>query len=482
MKYKVIIYLIITLLISRISLYAQDDTESITSIEQAVNIIKSDNKILKTKALRYLTENKADKKLVNQMKAIVNIDDPNIIVRKNAYMLLANINEEYSINIMKSQILKEDDKELLLLLNDNYNKTLLLSGNKDMQSEALKYFATRKTQETLSNLNLYIATENIAPENSIAANNIIESIERREKYINIFQNLFSGLSLGSILILVALGLSIIYGLAGVINMSHGEFLMIGAYTTYCIQELFISYFPETWFDAYFFVSLPISFVTAGLVGLILERLIIRQLYSRPLESLLATLGVSLILIQIARNIFGDLTSVKAPTLLNGGVSLVEGFVLPYNRLFIIGLTILVILVMYFTFQRTRLGVKIRAVTPNRNMSACVGISTKKIDTMTFFIGSGIAVVAGCALTLIGNVVPNMGQTYIVDSFLVVVTGGVGKLVGCISSGLGIGTLSKVFEIFFETIYGKVLMLAIIILFRQYKPKGLFPDKGRIGND
>ena len=292
MKYKVIIYLIITLLISRISLYAQDDTESITSIEQAVNIIKSDNKILKTKALRYLTENKADKKLVNQMKAIVNIDDPNIIVRKNAYMLLANINEEYSINIMKSQILKEDDKELLLLLNDNYNKTLLLSGNKDMQSEALKYFATRKTQETLSNLNLYIATENIAPENSIAANNIIESIERREKYINIFQNLFSGLSLGSILILVALGLSIIYGLAGVINMSHGEFLMIGAYTTYCIQELFISYFPETWFDAYFFVSLPISFVTAGLVGLILERLIIRHLYSRPLESLLATLGVS----------------------------------------------------------------------------------------------------------------------------------------------------------------------------------------------
>ena len=246
--------------------------------------------------------------------------------------------------------------------------------------------------------------------------------------------------------------------------------------------MFIAFLPEEWFDAYFFAALPISFIVAGLAGLVIERLVIRHLYSRPLESLLATLGISLILIQIARNIFGDLTAVKSPAILSGGITLFDGFVLPYNRLFIIGLTIVVILAMYFIFQRTRLGIKIRAVTQNRNMSACVGISTKTIDAATFFVGSGIAGVAGCALTLVGNVVPNMGQTYIVDSFLVVVTGGVGKLVGCITSGLGIGTLSKVFEIFFETIYGKVLMLALIIFFLQYKPKGLFPDKGRIGDD
>jgi urea transport system permease protein len=300
--------------------------------------------------------------------------------------------------------------------------------------------------------------------------------------IDICQNIFSGISLGSILILVALGLSVIYGLAGIINMSHGEFIMIGAYTTYCMQQMFTTYLPQAWFDLSFYFSLPAAFVAASLFGLLIESLIIRHLYNRPLESLLATWGVSLILIQLTRTIFGDLTSVKSPALLMGGIEVAEGFILPYNRLFIILFSVVVFLLVYLVFQKTSLGVKIRAVTQNRNMSACVGISTKQIDRITFMLGSGLAGIAGWAITLIGNIVPNMGQTYIVDSFLVVVTGGVGKLLGCVASGLSIGIFSKIFEIGFEAVYGKVLILVLIIVFLQYKPKGLFPDKGRIGDD
>jgi urea transport system permease protein len=311
----------------------------------------------------------------------------------------------------------------------------------------------------------------------LSANNVSGSV-----FVGIAQNIFSGVSLGSILILVALGLSIIYGLAGIINMSHGEFIMIGAYTTYCMQQLFIIYLPQAWFDLAFFVSLPVSFLVASMMGLLIERLVIRHLYSRPLESLLATWGISLILIQLARNIFGDLTSVKAPAALSGGFEITEGLILTYNRLFIIALSTVIFVLVYLLFQKTRLGIKIRAVTQNRNMSACVGISTKRIDMITFMIGSGLAGIAGCAITLIGNIVPNMGQTYIVDSFLVVVTGGVGKLAGCVTSGLGIGIFSKILEISFEAVYGKVLILVLIIIFLQYKPKGLFPDKGRIGDD
>ena len=481
MQYRLII-LMLLLSIFSFGAKAQDAVaaDTIADVEQAVELIITDSPKA-DEALKYLTTNKADRKLVGQMKAIINMKDEDPVVRKSAYILLSGINEAYVSEILKKQIEKETDKTLLPVLEDGYNKQLLVRGETAEQAEALAYFENRLNSETAAIISTYLesATDESNKEAAIA---LAAKIKKKETFINVLQNMFGGISLGSILILVALGLSIIYGLAGVINMSHGEFLMIGAYTTFCIQEMFIAFLPEEWFDAYFFAALPISFIVAGLAGLVIERLVIRHLYSRPLESLLATLGISLILIQIARNIFGDLTAVKSPAILSGGITLFDGFVLPYNRLFIIGLTIVVILAMYFIFQRTRLGIKIRAVTQNRNMSACVGISTKTIDAATFFVGSGIAGVAGCALTLVGNVVPNMGQTYIVDSFLVVVTGGVGKLVGCITSGLGIGTLSKVFEIFFETIYGKVLMLALIIFFLQYKPKGLFPDKGRIGDD
>jgi urea transport system permease protein len=304
----------------------------------------------------------------------------------------------------------------------------------------------------------------------------IKELNSKNDTLSVIQNLFSGLSLGSILIMVALGLSIIYGLAGIINMAHGEFLMIGAYTTFIIQSLL----PKG--DLFFWISLPVSFLVAGAFGFIIERLIIRYLYSRPLESLLATWGVSLVLIQLARTLFGDLTAVRTPAALSGGWEITSHLVLPYNRLFIIGLCVFMICITYYVLYKSRLGLRVRAVTQNRNMSSCLGIETSKVDAITFFLGSGLAGTAGCAMTLIGNVVPDMGQTYIVDSFLVVVTGGVGNIAGTILSGFGIGFMFKILESFFEAVYGKVLILGIIILFLQFKPKGLFPDKGRIAED
>ena len=307
-------------------------------------------------------------------------------------------------------------------------------------------------------------------------------LDQHYLWLQRIQNAFSGLSLGSILILVSLGLAIVYGLAGIINMAHGEFLMIGAYTTYSVQILFNNILHVQDGNWFFITALPASFLVAGAAGLLLERLVIRHLYSKPLESLLATWGVSLILIQTARTLFGDLTAVRLPPMLSGGWAISPHLVLPYSRLFIIGLTILVVSGLYLVLSRTRLGLQIRAVTQNRSMSACLGINTRRVDAMTFFIGSGLAGLAGCAMTLIGNVVPDMGQTYIVDSFLVVVTGGVGKLAGTIVAGLGIGFFSKVLEAFFEAVYGKVLILLLIMLFLQFKPKGLFPDKGRMADD
>ena len=303
-----------------------------------------------------------------------------------------------------------------------------------------------------------------------------------ETWLDWIQNAFSGLSLASILILVSLGLAIVYGLAGIINMAHGEFLMIGAYTTYSIDQFFTNTLHIQNGNAFFIAALPASFIVAGAAGLLLERLVIRKLYSKPLESLLATWGISLILIQTARTLFGDLTAVKLPPMLSGGWTIAPDLVLPYNRIFVIALTILVVAALYLTLQRTRLGLRIRAAPQNRGMSACVGLNTRKVDAATFFIGSGLAGLAGCAMTLIGSVVPDMGQTYIVDSFLVVVTGGVGKLAGTILAGLGIGFFSKILEAFFEAVYGKVLILLLIMLFLQFKPKGLFPEKGRMAEN
>ena len=307
----------------------------------------------------------------------------------------------------------------------------------------------------------------------------LQVIGKWESMMNFVQTLFFGLSLGSILILMALGLAIIYGLLGIINMAHGEFMMIGAYTAFLVQQLFTRYVPADFADFYFICSFPAAFVAAGLFGLLAEFAIIRHLYKRPLESLLATWGLSLLMIQSARLIFGNNRAVNAPEFLRGGFEVFPEVVFAYNRLFIVGVTAATVFGMFMLFYRTGLGMRIRAVTQNRNMSACLGIPTRKIDSLAFFIGTGIAGIAGCALTLIGNIVPDMGQNYIVDSFLVVVTGGVGKLAGTVISGFGLGFATKLAEPLLEAVFAKVFILVLVILFLQVRPTGLFPAKGRL---
>jgi urea transport system permease protein len=287
------------------------------------------------------------------------------------------------------------------------------------------------------------------------------------------------LSLGSVLLLAALGLAITFGLMGVINMAHGEMLMLGAYVTYVVQLGFQRYAPAQ-FDWYVAAALPTAFVVCAAVGMGIERGVLRFLYGRPLETLLATWGVSLGLIQTVRLLFGaQNVAVPAPSWLSGGVSVMQGIVLPYNRLAIVVFGALVLLFVWLVLTRTRLGLDVRAVTQNRSMAACMGIRTAHVDMWTFGIGSGVAGLGGVALSQIGNVGPELGQGYIVDSFMVVVLGGVGKLAGTVAGAFGLGIINKLLEPLSGAVLGKIIVLALIILFIQERPQGIFALKGRM---
>jgi urea transport system permease protein len=278
--------------------------------------------------------------------------------------------------------------------------------------------------------------------------------------------------------LMALGLAIVFGLMGVINMAHGELMALGAYTTFVTQGWFQDHAPDS-FGYYFLVALPLSFLVAGAAGFALERGVIRFLYGRPLETLLLTWGISLMIQQGLRLWFGAANvDVLSPKWLSGGVPVMVGVQLPYNRLFIIGLATVAVGGMYLLLFKTDAGLRIRAVTQNRGMAACLGVRSRRVDALTFALGAGLAGLAGCALTQIGNVGPELGQNYIVDSFMVVVTGGVGKLLGTILAAVGIGGLNKIIEPGLGAVFGKVVILVFVILFIQRRPSGLFASKGR----
>jgi len=311
-----------------------------------------------------------------------------------------------------------------------------------------------------------------------AASAALSAIETRQLLINSVGNTFYGLSLGSVLILCALGLSITFGLMGVINMAHGEMMMIGAYTAFVVQNLFLSHLP-THVDWYVAVAVPAAFVVSGAVGVLMERTVIRHLYGRPLETLLATWGISLLLIQTVRLIFGaQNVTVANPGWLSGGVEILPQVVLTYSRLAVIAFSVVVMLFVWALMQKTRLGLEVRAVTQNRAMAAAMGISTRRVDMWTFGIGSGVAGLGGVALSQLGNVGPELGQGYIVDSFMVVVLGGVGKLAGTIAGGLGLGLVNKYLEPLAGAVLGKIFILGFIIVFIQRRPQGIFALKGR----
>ena len=312
-----------------------------------------------------------------------------------------------------------------------------------------------------------------------AAETSLAQVTRKLLIGDLLGQAFSGLSLGSILLLAALGLAITFGLLGVINMAHGEMLMLGAYSTYCVQLLFQRFAPGA-IEFYPLLALPVAFfVTAG-VGMVLERTIIRHLYGRPLETLLATWGISLILIQLVRVLFGaQNVEVANPAWLSGGLQVLPNLVLPYNRLVIIVFALAVVFLTWLLLNKTRLGLNVRAVTQNRNMAACCGVPTGRVDMLAFGLGSGIAGLGGVALSQVGNVGPDLGQGYIIDSFLVVVLGGVGQLAGTVYAAFGLGIANKILEPQIGAVLGKILILGLIILFIQKRPQGLFALKGRV---
>lgn len=419
-----------------------------------------------------------DRLLVSELGVRTNLFNPNAHIRAAAYLEALQA-DDIAPELVSWALSHEDNPKVLLAGREAYCYFQMTQAT---TTSEIKLWADSLYNTGGDNafrlLQNFVKRDGVDEEASEYLLSKAEQLAARAAWMQRIQNVFSGFSLASILILISLGLGIVYGLAGIINMAHGEFLMIGAYATFSVQLLFSNVFGIQSSDWFFLAALPLSFVVAGAAGLLLERLVVRRLYAKPLDSLLATWGVSLILIQIARWIFGDMTAVKLPSILSGGIHVSPQLVLPYNRLFIIALTLIIVALVYWVLMHTRLGLQIRAVTQNRNMSACLGIDTKRVNAITFFMGSGLAGLAGCAMTLIGNVVPDMGQSYIVDSFLMVVIGGVGKIVGIIVSGLGIGISSKILEAFFEAVYGKVTILFIIMIFMQFRPKGLFPDKGR----
>ena len=306
----------------------------------------------------------------------------------------------------------------------------------------------------------------------------LRTIESRLAWGERLGVIFTGVSLGSILLLVALGLAITYGLMGVINMAHGELMMIGAYATYVIQNLFRAWLPGA-FDYYVLLAIPASFLAAALVGAVLERSVIRWLYGRPLETLLATWGISLALIQMVRTIFGaQNVGVENPSWMSGGIQVLSNVVLPWSRVMIIAFAALVLAGMWLLLTRTRLGLFVRGVTQNREMASCVGVPTARVDTLAFGLGAGIAGLAGCALSQIGNVGPDLGQGYIVDSFMVVVFGGVGQLAGTVYAALTLGFANKFLEAWSGAVIAKIVVLVFIIFFLQRRPQGLFALKGR----
>ena len=310
----------------------------------------------------------------------------------------------------------------------------------------------------------------------------LASLEQRLLIGETITRVFTGISLGSILMLAALGLAITYGVMGIINMAHGELLMIGAFATFVVHDIFRDHLPE-YFDWYIVVSVPVAFFVAAIVGAIMERSVIRWLYGRALETLLTTWGISLILIQTVRSTFGTFNQeIANPSWLSGSVEVMSNVNLPWNRIVIIGFAILVLALVWVLLNRTRLGLFVRAVTQNRAMAGCVGVPTARIDTVAFALGAAIAGLGGVSLSQVGNVGPEMGQGWIVDCFMTVVLGGVGQLAGTVWAAMGIGIVTKLVEGGLGAVIAKVVVLVIIIMVIQKRPQGIFALKGRTADD
>ena len=427
-----------------------------------------------------VTNNNRTRGALEAALAGLRVFSPDVAVRSEAVAELAKASlDESQLPLIEKAFAGEANPGLKSQL-ERMRATILISSSDRGKRLAAAGELAGSNQSTVASL----LQERLGPggetdaEVRAALQQALGSVRARLAWGERLAVVFTGISLGSVLLLVALGLAITYGLMGVINMAHGELMMIGAYTTYVVQNLFRTYLPGL-FDTYVLAAIPAAFLVSALVGAVLERGVIRFLYGRPLETLLATWGISLVLQQAVRSLFGaQNVPVENPNWLSGGVEVMSNLVLPYNRIAIIAFAFIVLGGVALLIAKTRFGLFIRGVTQNRRMASCVGVDTAKIDMMAFSFGAGIAGLGGVALSQIGNVGPDLGQSYIVDSFLVVVLGGVGQLAGTVVAGLGLGVLNKLLEGVAGAVLAKIAVLVFIVIFIQRKPSGLFAMKGR----
>jgi urea transport system permease protein len=379
--------------------------------------------------------------------------------------------------LLRKAIDAETDSKVQTLLRLALAAASLGDADRSIRLNATKEISLHQTPQTVLLLNQRLAEET-DPEVKTTVAASLREIQAALQWGEKLGVMFTGISLGSILLLAALGLAVTYGLMGVINMAHGELIMIGAYATYLVQGLYRTYLPE-FFNHYLLLAVPVAFLAAAAVGAVIERLVLRHLYGRPLETLLATWGISLMLIQGVRSLFGaQNVAVENPAWMSGGWQVLPNLILPYNRLVIIAFAAAVLISMALLISKTRLGLFVRGVTQNRAIAASMGVNTARIDTSAFALGSGIAGLAGAALSQVGNVGPDLGQSYIVDSFMVVVLGGVGQLAGTVYAALGLGILNKLLEGVAGAVLAKIAVLVMIVIFIQKRPQGIFALKGR----
>nr|WP_227670758.1 urea ABC transporter permease subunit UrtB [Psychrobacter proteolyticus] len=398
--------------------------------------------------------------------------------RLQAVDILANNIDQVDPAIITTAAANEDNAKVKKALTALQARIDFKNGDLPTQIAAVNLLADSDNPQVLVDIESALAADNLDASLKAALIDAESSVSRRIEISTWTGHIFTGMSTASILLLAALGLAITFGLLGVINMAHGELIMIGAYTTYMVQNFFQAYMPDMagW---YLLAAIPAAFLVSAIIGMIIERIVIRPLYGRELETLLATFGVSLILMQLVRMIFGaQNVEVSNVAWLSGAYQVSSSLVLPYNRIAIIGFTVIVVALLVYLLNKTRFGLFIRAVTQNRQMARAVGIPSARIDMMAFGLGSGLAGMAGCALAQVGNVGPDLGQTYIIDTFLVVVVGGVGQVWGAVLAALGLGVSGTVLEIGIGAVLAKIVLLVLVILFIQKRPQGLFALKGR----
>ena len=465
-----------------------DQNELYTDSAGNTYILKNDEKLLSYPQLQVIETWPSDlsqvtlvntlRKALNFGQAKVKLNSDDASQRLAAVDILENNLDELDVATIKQLYLNEKSEGVKARLAQLKARLDFNSSDEFTKIEAVKVLADSNRPDVLALINQSLEQPQNNPALKAALVEAQNKIKTRIQISEWSGHVFSGLSTASILLLAALGLAITYGLLGVINMAHGELIMIGAYTTYVIQSFFKTHFAGL-VDWYLLAAIPAAFLVSALIGMLIERTVIRPLYGRQLETLLATFGVSLILMQSVRMIFGaQNVEVSNVAWLSGGIALTPSLMLPYNRIAIIGFTVAVLLLLVFLLNKTRFGLFVRAVTQNRQMARAVGIRSARIDMMAFGLGSGLAGLAGCALAQVGNVGPDLGQNYIIDAFLVVVVGGVGQVWGAVLAALGLGISGTVLEIGLGAVLAKIILLVLVILFIQKRPQGLFAIKGR----